>query len=317
MPYQNLKNLLQVLEKPKTRAELINSLSVTSEHVDKLLSLLTQQNWLKKNFSKNASYILNHKPNFLDKEYIKNSVREFEKNCHIEVFDILDSTNNYLLHNTFLANNKLEICLADMQTDGKGRFKRTWLSPFCQNIYMSLSLKTTHTLVKLSPLSLIIGLAIVKTLNNFHTGFKIKWPNDIYHEAKKISGILIETKPCTRKSTLVVIGIGININMLLKTVTTLTSLHQITGKYWNRNIILPVLIENVINYSNLFLSSNFSEFQKEWKKYDYLYNKNIVVGDKNNREMGVYIGVNEDGKILLKNKSIIKSIPMHYSVNSF
>jgi len=104
------------------------------------------------------------------------------------------------------------IALAREQTSGRGRHKRSWLSATDAGIYMTVTVKPDFSMNVLPLINLASSVAISRLLDkqyNIHT--KIKWPNDIFFNGKKISGILIETETEGNELAYLAIGIGIDL----------------------------------------------------------------------------------------------------------
>src|SRR3989338_4340844 len=125
----------------------------------------------------------------------------------IKILKTIDSTNAYLLKQAHV--DKASVCIAEQQTAGRGQFNRTWASP-ANNIYFSMRWPLKEAYQNIMGLSLVVAIAIIKTLAYFdvteHIG--IKWPNDIMWQQRKLAGILVETT-----KTDVIIGIGINVQL--------------------------------------------------------------------------------------------------------
>ncbi|MDQ2995371.1 MAG: biotin--[acetyl-CoA-carboxylase] ligase, partial [Pseudomonadota bacterium] len=125
----------------------------------------------------------------------------------IEVVDTVDSTNNYLLEQVKKGCSSGSLVLAEHQTAGRGRQGKRWHAPYASNIYMSLYWHFSKDPTELAGLSLALSLAIVDALTQQGvTGLQIKWPNDIYHNDKKLAGILIDLSAESNSATNVVIG---------------------------------------------------------------------------------------------------------------
>lgn len=130
----------------------------------------------------------------------------------------IESTNTYamgLLRNVNVPDGS--IIFTDHQTKGKGQRGNTWNTGIASNITVSIILKPTFlSLKKTFYLSKISALAIHDVLtaltDKSHFDIKIKWPNDILLNGKKIAGILIENNISQQQLSSVVVGIGININ---------------------------------------------------------------------------------------------------------
>lgn len=213
----------------------------------------------------------------------------------IEIFESLASTNDYLKE----SGNTPCVCLAEMQTAGRGRMERQWHSPFGQNIYLSMRFPLTKKAHELSGLSLVIGLAICKAIEeicSLQQAPHVKWPNDVLVDGKKIAGTLIE---CNKDA--IIIGIGMNVNMdEAKINQPWTSLRKLTGAYHDRNVLCAELINHVTQYLQRFIESGLSDFEKEWNERDCLFEKNIQLICGNEKFSGAGAGINQNGHLVLK-----------------
>lgn len=238
-------------------------------------------------------------------------IRKIKKNIahpvDINVFESVDSTNEYL--KTFKNNKTIKICLAEQQTQGKGRLNREWFSPFAKNIYMSCLYPFRKDISELSGLSLVMSLAIVDTLKNIGVdkNLSVKWPNDIVYDNKKISGSLIEIQAETHGACHAVIGVGVNVNMLNVERGCITqewtSLQKILNAYVDRNYLCGKLINNLLDYLQRFEAEGFLPFVEEWKSADCLTDQMISVSNVNEVVEGRVTGVNEQGHLLLELKN--------------
>ena len=152
------------------------------------------------------------------------------KNC-IKL-DQISSTNDWLM--TRMLSQKFHegtVVLASIQTNGKGQRGSKWFSQLYKSLTFSVLFKPSF----LSPmhafdLSICVALALSDSLNKFRSGFKIKWPNDIYFEDKKIAGVLIENQMSRSVYQNAVVGIGLNVNELhFDELSNAISLKQIIG----------------------------------------------------------------------------------------
>lgn len=241
----------------------------------------------------------------LDSKMIKPYLtdRVIEQDIHWHFFADIDSTNRYL-KSRYLALNQWEICLAEQQTSGRGRFNRDWYSPFGQNIYCSLSWMFLGDSSELSGLSLVVGLMILNALVDYGLdaqALAIKWPNDIYYYDKKIAGILIELSAESHHQTQVVIGIGLNVNMnRAKLIKSWTSICLETGEVHDRNVIVAHLINSLCLCLKDYNQEKKVTFLKAWQMYDYLYNQSISVTKHDNQIAGIAKGINEQGDLIIE-----------------
>jgi BirA family biotin operon repressor/biotin-[acetyl-CoA-carboxylase] ligase len=241
----------------------------------------------------------------LDQNKIKKNI--LLKKVDLSVFESIDSTNTYL--SKFKNTNTIKICLAEKQTQGRGRFNRPWYSPFGKNIHMSLLYPFKKDISELSGLSLAISLAIYKTLKQYGMDEKlwVKWPNDILYANKKISGSLIEVQAETHGACQVVIGIPLNVNIMNDEQECITqpwtSLQKIMNTYVDRNILCASLINNLVEHLQQFETHGLSSFIKEWQSNDCLMGKLIEVKNIQENVAGKVQGINEQGHLLLKLKN--------------
>lgn len=250
--------------------------------------------------STSKGYKLSEPLQLLDIRKIRKLITD--QNIPIDILESINSTNAYLkpFKND---NNSPKICLAEYQEIGKGRLGRNWHSPFGQNIYFSLLYNFKKDISELSGLSLIIGLTIVKTLENYGKNFQVKWPNDVIYENAKLAGTLIEMQAEANGSCQAIIGIGINVNMIKddKNVDQLwISLRKITNQYIDRNSLIAAFINNLLIYIKKFEDYGLKAFIDEWKNYDALYNKKIDLKNLNSQISGIVKGINEQGNLMLE-----------------
>ena len=159
----------------------------------------------------------------------------------------VDSTNSYL-KNLLLDSHLLEgtVVAADYQSHGRGQMGNSWFSSKGLNLLFSLLIYPDFISVKEQfVISEMFALAVKRTLETFTAGICIKWPNDIYHNDRKIAGILIENNiqgNCI-KNTIIGAGINLNEEAFPETLPNAVSLRQITGKEYDRKSILRLLSE--------------------------------------------------------------------------
>lgn len=227
----------------------------------------------------------------------------FKEIIDIHLFASIDSTNRFLKE--LPRSKSMDICCAETQTAGRGRFGRTWYSPFGENIYCSSRWHLDCDLSRLSGLSLVVSLAILAAINDLgiRESICVKWPNDILWQGKKLCGNLIEVNAESNSSADIIIGVGLNVNSITKAHPLpdkpWCSLYDVIGKYFDRNLLVAYLIHHLHHYLKKFFSQGFTAFLPQWQKVDYLYNKMITVSQPTGPLHGKAHGVNEMGQLLL------------------
>lgn len=221
--------------------------------------------------------------------------------CH--VVDSIDSTNRFLKES--LPVEGIHLCCAETQTHGQGRFGRQWYSPRNENIYCSSRWPINTTPSRLSGLSLVVSLAVIETLHDIGltSPLKIKWPNDILWNGKKLSGCLIEVVVKPSAQTSIIIGIGLNVHS--KTADhplpnkPWCSLKDITGQHHNRNAIIGSLMNHLHSTLEQFMSHGFAYFLQKWERFDALQGHRIQLTDLKESFCGMAIGVDLKGNLIV------------------
>ncbi len=230
----------------------------------------------------------------------------FNKPIRIHVLDSVDSTNQFL--KDLPANDSIEVCCAETQTKGRGRFGRSWHSPFGENIYFSLRWHFDCDISQLSGLGLVVSMAILAALNDADIceDVRIKWPNDLIWKNQKLCGSLIEVIGERDVGTDVVIGIGLNVNSPINKLALrdypCCSLYEITGTHFDRNPLIAKLIIWLDQYLQQFITKGFSSFIPIWQQADYLHGQLITVSQPTGSLSGQANGVNEAGQLILIDK---------------
>ncbi len=195
--------------------ELGKSLGITRSAIWKALKKL-EQNGIKINSVKGKGYALAEPLLLLDKHLIKRRFKLIDTTpIDLKIFASVTSTIDYLQTHPD-PKNKIKICMAETQTHGRGRLNRSWYSPFGKNIYFSCRYSFQKDLCELSGLSLVTGLAILKSAGDFGilADLTVQWPNHIMWRQKKLAGCLIEVSAEAHGNCYAIISIGINVNSL-------------------------------------------------------------------------------------------------------
>jgi len=197
----------------------------------------------------------------------------------IHIVDNVKSTNNWL--SDFLSIS--DSVLAIKQSEGKGRRGNTWSSD-SGGLYFSF----TSSYKRLLPF--IIGISVVESLVNIKDDIKLKWPNDIILNGKKLGGIL-----CENYGDYTVIGIGLNIsnNILL---SEAINLHDVDYKIDKLDFISIFKVNFTDNFN---LSSE--KILEKYAKLDFLMDKNIVW----NQGSGVVESIDVDGSLIVNSSNKI------------
>lgn len=188
------------------------------------------------------------------------------------------------------------IIVAETQTAGRGRYGRVWQSPK-GNLYASFVFKADVRLDQY--LSFLTGLALAESLPEFNV--RLKWPNDVLLDGKKVAGILLET--CQDK---IIVGIGVNLiqnpekNMLYPTT-------NLGGKLSPIGLIKRLMIQYEALFS-VFEKKGFKKIRARWLDLAVGVGETISVHLPTEELIGTFEGISDEGALLLKIGKKVRSI---------
>lgn len=179
-------------------------------------------------------------------------------------FESIDSTNSWAKRNVLSLDKKELTCVsADCQTAGRGRLHRTWVSPSGVNLYVSFCFFIPASKECLFQVGQLLGLSTADLLHKQGFDARLKWPNDLLIEGKKVGGILCETV-AVENLTCMIVGMGLNVNMESSSLNEIdqpaTSLFTVSGKKFEISELLQNLTEKFAENLERFLAEGFSSF---------------------------------------------------------
>lgn len=252
--------------------------------------------------SEHHGYLLTTPLILLDKHKIKSLIKD--PKIDVECFETISSTTDYLRDQTPLKN--LHVCLTEHQSKGRGRMGRLWASPFGRNVYFSIIYIFNKDISDLSGLSLAVGVLTANALSSLNENIKplLKWPNDLYVNNQKVGGILIDLLAEANGNCTATISVGLNVNMKDVVLEGIdqpwTSLEHIVGVQLDRNILIAQLINSIVTGMIVFAEKSIDPFLEEWKRYDFLANKEISLRSGEKNVAGIAKGITSQGHLCLQ-----------------
>jgi len=224
---------------------------------------------------------------------------------HIYYFDSLDSTMDTAMQLGIKSAHEGTIVLAEAQSKGRGRMGRDWVSPKYKGIYLSLILRPQIPPSQLPILTLLTAVSICEALESVCSlEAKIKWPNDIFINNKKLGGILTELNAEMDEVRFVVIGIGLNINNDKKSLLPgANSVLLEKGEAFDRIRILQQILKR-IEENYLLLKSRGPDFiVKGWRQRNITLGRRVKISSHKEHIEGEAIDIDSDGALLLRKDS--------------
>lgn len=225
--------------------------------------------------------------------------------------DEMESTNTTLLELGEKGASEGTVIIADRQTGGRGRLDRKWMSPSGSNLYISVLFRPEIVASDAPLFTLIASIALNKVIEKSGVlGAKIKWPNDIQIDGKKVAGVLTEMRPRREMADFIVVGIGVNINMtrefmneeLGEVAYIATSIKEHIGKDLNRSKFAADLLLELEELYKIFKNQGRAIILREWTTMWGDLNKRVrVIIDEQDSYEGTATGIDEKGYLIVKN----------------
>ena len=233
-----------------------------------------------------------------------NKIIELSGKKMVHVEQIVDSTNQWLLDHIAKLKNG-QSCISECQLAGRGRRGRRWISPFASHLYFSFYWRFDSGIDKVSGLSLLVGIAVVNTLEKLGIhGASLKWPNDIYYQGKKLAGILIELNAQATAACHCVIGIGINVRMPMQQGKLIDQpwidLNQISCEKIDRNLLSATLINELHVLLAQYEKSGLQPYLARWFELDCFLDKKVNLHIADQIKEGICRGIDQKGALLLE-----------------
>ncbi|WP_313375584.1 biotin--[acetyl-CoA-carboxylase] ligase [Chishuiella sp.] len=221
-------------------------------------------------------------------------------------FDSLSSTNEYLIDLSKKDANSWTVIHAKNQTKGKGYAGNEWKVVAGQNLTFSFLLKTDYTFQEMIYFNEWVSNVISLFVQRYSTDTKVKWPNDIILNNKKVCGVLIENFR-SNKVMNSIIGIGLNVNQTdFSQLPKATSLQKITDKIYDIKEIMTDLMSLFYEQYSVLESKDFKQIHEKYLQN--LFKKDQISPFRLNGQIinGIIRNVNEAGNLMIEIDSVIK-----------
>ena len=220
----------------------------------------------------------------------------------------IDSTNNRALELAADGYPEGTVVVAETKTAGRGRRGRTWYLPPRHGIYLSVILRPQLPVREIPRVSLVIGVAVAETLEAaFQLPARIKWPNDILINNRKIAGVLSEVVTGSQGIDCIVTGIGLNINNPLQDFpgdlrTAPTSVLAEKETPVSRVRVLQELLMHLETRYYQLLEGNFNGILDKGKSLSTIIGKEVEYDSQNGPAIGQAVDIDDNGFLLVKDK---------------
>ena len=222
----------------------------------------------------------------------------------IEYYGRLESTNSEAWEIIDEGAQSGALLITDNQYNGRGRFDQKWYASPDKSLTFSIILFSDLDPVISGWIPILTGIAIQKALVKFDTSVKLKWPNDLLLNGKKIGGILCESKVKGNFLNQIVIGIGLNVNETKEdfspTIQSIAnSLHIASGKFYQRERVLAEIVNELEPWIT-GLPKNKEQIQFEWEAVCGHLKEEIQFHNGNEIVSGIFKSLCKSGSAVIE-----------------
>ena len=270
--------------------------------------------------------------NLLDPERIRRSLPRLRPEA-VHVRFAVDSTNTVLAERLREGAAAPELCTAEIQTAGRGRHGRRWISGLGQSLVLSVSWRFAMPSSALNGLSLAVGVALAEALSA--SGFKgvvLEWPNDLVVGDRKLAGILVEVGGDRRRriagatagagggrgtslfqaggdrrrghSAACVVGVGFNLDLARTSSGRIdrpwTDFARAFGRPPGRNALAALVANAILDACEQYRDHGLALFVPRWKQLDALRDRPVRVLSAGAPLAGVARGIDAGGALLVE-----------------
>jgi BirA family biotin operon repressor/biotin-[acetyl-CoA-carboxylase] ligase len=251
--------------------------------------------------STRKGYRLANKPDILDADIIRFGLETKWLGRDLCCFQEISSTNELAKEVAHKSENGTVI-LAMIQTQGRGRLSRPWISP-PGGIWMSLILKPKMPLSNIHQINMAVSVAVTKSIQTLY-GLEagIKWPNDILINERKVCGILMEVSAEVDRLDYAVVGLGINANVDVSGFPDewkSTSIGHQLGRVVSRTELIQKILQEV---EAAYERMNSTEIYEEWRRRSITIGRRVRITSITGDLIGVAEDLLKDGALCLKTK---------------
>lgn len=218
----------------------------------------------------------------------------------------VDSTNRLAYDLARAGECHGTLVIADYQSEGRGRHNRSWVSIAGRNLLFSVLLRPDLSPSETLPLTLAFSVSIADTLRSeLDRDVRVKWPNDVVVDGRKLCGILSEGSITARRSEFVVVGVGINVNVRMDEFPPdirdrACSCYTLVQGEMDRRRLLAGVLDGLERMYDEFIRVGFSGIRDSYRSSLAILNRDVSFVREDSISHGTVLGVETDGGLIVE-----------------
>lgn len=236
-------------------------------------------------------------------------LKQYRMKKHLKFFTETESTNEIAKKACREGKGRGILVVADSQTGGKGRLGRSFYSPKGQGVYFSVVYELGGNEKNIDLISSAAGLAVRDTVYNmFGIDAKIKWPNDILADGKKLCGVLCEIVNENNKPKYVIVGIGVNVEKcdfpdeLQYIATSVGNVYEGEIELDHNEIVVDIVnnLDRYVLRSNMLISDDTADIINRLKANSATLERMVRVKTADDEYDAKAIDIDKNGGLVVK-----------------
>ena len=300
-----LARLLKAGGEPLSGQVLAEEAGVSRTAIWKWIKELEEEGYMIRPVRKKG-YVLEGVPDVLSPGLLKKHLAGDGFVTRILHFETVDSTMPIAHREAQEGAADGTVIVAEEQTSGKGRLARPWMSTAGKGIWMSVILKPDIPPHKAPQFTLIAAVSVCRAIREVSgTDARIKWPNDLLINGRKVTGILTELQADPDRVQAIIIGVGINVNQQpgdfpeeLRSIAT--SVGHEAGQKIDRARLAAEVLRRLGEYSRLYLKEGFPPIKRMWEEDAVTIGRRVKAVTMRETLTGTAVGITDDGVLELR-----------------
>ena len=219
---------------------------------------------------------------FIDVERVREAMGADARRVNVEVVDEIDSTSTRLMERAAVGAPSGACLVAEWQSAGRGRRGRSWVASLGGSLTFSVLWRFERGAGHLGGLSLAVGVAVARALESCGVQrVRVKWPNDVVCDFRKIAGILVETSGEMQGPSVAVIGVGVNYRLgepvLDRIDQPVADVAQCAERVPSRNELLARLLCEMGAALDAFERDGFVALRDAWRSLHAYHGRKVRV----------------------------------------